>query len=289
MGQHKETYEPMLRYLLEKAKYSSYHIDEIWSIDLAQHGDSGMLNASNMGSIYDHMDSVRDIANFLLHFLPEDGAGRLPTHLKRVSPDVTRRREEPLVAYHYPGIFSGMFLVDPVIYAPDADKTKRRTAYIKNSLSRRDRWPSREEAYETLKKTAWGAWDDAVLRVYVQSALADSDEQRGGVTLKCPSFLQEAALHENMTSREAWMAIPLLDPTLPMHWILPTQEERYALHFVPESLVEGPWRRPANAASSCSIIAGGGHLIVQTKPREVAGELHKFLSALSSIGQRARL
>ena len=44
----------------------------------------------------DHMDSIRDIANFLLHFLPENitGCERLPTNLCRVSPDVTRRRAE---------------------------------------------------------------------------------------------------------------------------------------------------------------------------------------------------
>ena len=35
-----------------------------------------------------------DIANFLLHYLPQDRSERLPTHLNRVSPDTTRRREE---------------------------------------------------------------------------------------------------------------------------------------------------------------------------------------------------
>ncbi|VDB85735.1 unnamed protein product [Peniophora sp. CBMAI 1063] len=303
LGQHKETYEPMLRHLLERAKYSLYHVEEIWSIDFAQHGDSGLLNASKMGVIYDHMDSVRDLANFFLHYLPEGGTetGSLPTHLARVTPNVTRRREEgglrrrvvavahsqgaayiPLVAYHYPGLISGMFMVDPVLYAPDADKTARRSAFTKNLISQRDRWPSREAAYDALKKSAWGAWDDEVLRVYVEHALTEN--HLGGVTLKCPAFLG-AALHENLISREAWMAIPALEPSLPMHWVLPTPEES----FIPESLVEGPWRRPRGAASSCSIVAGGGHLIVQTKPQEVARELHGFLNALYPSKHRARL
>ena len=106
-----------------------------------------------------------------------------------------------------------------------------------------------------MKKSAWGAWDDDVLRIYVETALTD-DPVGGGVTLKCPTAL-EASLHENTISREPWKAIPLLDPRLPMHWVLPTPEES----FVPESLIEGPWRRPRGAASSCSIIAGGGHLV----------------------------
>ena len=46
-----QTYEPMLKHLLERSRYGAYQIDEIWSIDLAQHGDSGLINAPHMGGI----------------------------------------------------------------------------------------------------------------------------------------------------------------------------------------------------------------------------------------------
>ena len=80
-----------------------------------------------------------------------------------------------------------MFLVDPCIYAPEADKTRQRTRMIQLGLSRRDRWSSREEAYKLLKQSAFGAWDDEVLRLYVENAL--TNDPREGVTLKCPIVL----------------------------------------------------------------------------------------------------
>ena len=46
-----QTYEPMLKRLLERSQYGAYQIDEVWSVDLAQHGDSGLLNSANMGGI----------------------------------------------------------------------------------------------------------------------------------------------------------------------------------------------------------------------------------------------
>lgn len=46
------------------------------------------------------------------------------------------------------------------------------TRFVGGSIKRRDIWPSREEAYTSLKaRPAWKVWDDRVLKIFVVSAV----------------------------------------------------------------------------------------------------------------------
>ena len=104
----------MLRYLLEAVdKDKRYRIDEIWALDAVQHGDSGLLNAQNLGSLCEApnssllclsglskkfqviwSDHARDILNFILHFLPEEATpSALPIHLPRIPPEASDARK----------------------------------------------------------------------------------------------------------------------------------------------------------------------------------------------------
>ena len=57
-----QTFEPMLHHLLEMAeKDSSYRIDEIWTYDAVQHGDSGLINAAQLGSLCESHILIRKI------------------------------------------------------------------------------------------------------------------------------------------------------------------------------------------------------------------------------------
>ena len=100
-----------------------------------------------------------------------------------------------------------------------AEETQR--VLVKGAINRRDIWPSREEAYKTLKsRGVWKAWDDRVLRIFVvcvknlsdslilhlhsshpvqQDGMrplpsADYPDKTEGVTLKC-SRIQEGVSH----------------------------------------------------------------------------------------------
>lgn len=43
---------------------------------------------------------------------------------------------------------------------------------VSGAVNRRDIWPSREEAYKSLKaRPAWKAWDDRVLKIFVVSVI----------------------------------------------------------------------------------------------------------------------
>jgi hypothetical protein len=84
---------------------SGLQIDEIWTWEATQHGDSALINKDNLTGICelvcgllgymltvimiiidDWMDNSRDILNFLLNYLPSAAAPfALPTHLPRVS------------------------------------------------------------------------------------------------------------------------------------------------------------------------------------------------------------
>ena len=88
-------------------------VDEVWAWDAVQHGDAAVVNAENLSGIctsslpstaapwgmtirlVDWLDNARDIANFMVHYLPEDvDATVLPIRLLRLPASVTSVREE---------------------------------------------------------------------------------------------------------------------------------------------------------------------------------------------------
>ncbi|CAH7686041.1 expressed protein [Phakopsora pachyrhizi] len=146
LGLHKESWEPVLSGILTSSSADS--IDEIWSLDLVQHGDSALLNKGNIGEIYDLNDSVRDTLQFILAYLPErsNQAGVLPMVLPRKeplnpdmllldysksksieSPGIIRSRRVSLWGYSIggslaalaittlPQIFHSSFLIEPIL------------------------------------------------------------------------------------------------------------------------------------------------------------------------------
>lgn len=87
-------------------------IDEIWSWESVQHGDTAILNADNLTGIckvvlititsgltptsdaVDWRDNGRDILNFLLNYLPSTVTPAvLPTHLSRLPATESERRK----------------------------------------------------------------------------------------------------------------------------------------------------------------------------------------------------
>lgn len=205
-GLHKETFEPTLRHLLQAAdEDSQYRIDEVWSLDAVQHGDSGLVNGQDLGALFIWHDHARDILNFILHFLPETVTpSALPTYLPRVPLEVSEAREKHgfatrelvvighsfggcsavLAAYSIPAPFSGLVLVDPVIVPQSLPRDEATRQRVLGALSRRSVWSNREEAYSLLSKSPFfGAWDPHVLRNYVDNALVE--DTSGRVRLKC--------------------------------------------------------------------------------------------------------
>ncbi|KAI0289945.1 Alpha/Beta hydrolase protein [Russula brevipes] len=293
-GLHKETFEPTLRHLLQAADQDKqYQIDEIWALDAVQHGDSGLINAQDLGALFNWGDQARDILNFVLHFLPETVMPLpLPACIPRVAVQVSEAREKHgfahrklvvvghsfggcaaiLAAHSTPAPFSELVLVDPVISPLSLDCKESIRHFVVCALTRRSVWPSREEAYTLLSKSPFfGTWDPDVLRTYVDYALVE--DSSGRVSLKCTSIQEAVVFADGKRSVEAWLALPQIDNRIAIKWLVPSPEASILKTF--EIVQEAVWRRPEN--SSNSLIPKAGHAMIQDSPRDVAQGLHEFL------------
>ncbi|KIJ69855.1 hypothetical protein HYDPIDRAFT_104488 [Hydnomerulius pinastri MD-312] len=288
-GFPKEIWETMLRSVLDSP--SGYLIGEVWSWEAVQHGDSALINANNLSGIFDWMDAARDIANFLLSYLPDNAHGdALPTRLERLPESVNetrkahgfRTRKIVLVGHSFGGctslraalsfqkLFSSIILVDPVVAQPHTYRSDYLFMMVLGALSRRERWTSREEALCQFKKSPFfSTWDPETLQLYVNHGLVN-DHEREGVKLKM-SGLHEALCFANVQmAYEVWELLDQLDESVALRWVVPgggiTSEEATRPRV---------WRRPANASNAVFNFAG--HLIVQEAPMELAQDISKFL------------
>ncbi|KIK99561.1 hypothetical protein PAXRUDRAFT_786681 [Paxillus rubicundulus Ve08.2h10] len=287
-GFQKEIWETMLRSLLDSP--AGYMVDEIWAWEAAQHGDAALINASNLSGIFDWLDNSRDIANFLLNYLPEEVKSEaLPTRLERESGSQARKERgyrtrkivavghsfggctSLRVALDFPALFSSIILVDPVLMQPPGYTLL--PGYLDNKVlgafSRRERWASREEALRLFKKSPFfSRWNPGVLQLYVDHGLTDDSD--GGVKLKMSGLHEGLTFADQMTPCETWELLDRSDEAITLRWIVP--EEGIAGSEATRATV---WRRPAN--SSNVVFHHSGHLIVQEAPIELAHDISDFL------------
>ncbi|CAG8183897.1 unnamed protein product [Penicillium salamii] len=128
----KELYEPLWDYIYDGMRGQNRSIRSIWIADVAQQGQSGVLNESILGndpSLYDH---GRDLLSLLNYF-------KIPQPLIGVGHSMGGVQLAHLSLMH-PSLFTGLILIDPVIQ-PDNPSHR----YALPSTYRRDIWPSRKE------------------------------------------------------------------------------------------------------------------------------------------------
>ncbi|KAH9814654.1 hypothetical protein DFH28DRAFT_894230 [Melampsora americana] len=168
-GLHKETWEPMLSFLLHSPE--SDLIDEIWSLDCVNQGDSAILNQDSLGERFYWADTSRDLLQFIISYLPEreNGMNRLPMNLSKqvlnqssllnldskssfslthTKPIHWRGRKICLIGHSLggnasalavsslPELFNSVIFVDPVIIPPtQTDEETEATVKFRASLS----------------------------------------------------------------------------------------------------------------------------------------------------------
>ncbi|KAF7338103.1 AB hydrolase-1 domain-containing protein [Mycena venus] len=237
-------------------------------------------------------DDARDVLNFLLHFLPSSIGSDLPIHLPRIAPEESALRkvrgfsERRLfavghsfggccctwAALTHPRLFTGLTLIDPVICrfgTPDHDPRRPEPSFKAGAVSRRDTWPSREEAHKVLAANPFfAAWDPRVLDAYVAHGLVASPG--GAVRLAMPPLQEALAFAGTSSGAPVWDMLPTLEERIPLRWVVPGWPGEPEIGG-PDATQERVWRRPAN--SSNVRIAQAGHLIVQQAPREMAREI----------------
>ncbi|CAE6469477.1 unnamed protein product [Rhizoctonia solani] len=84
-GFHKEIWETTLQYLLSMPQGQA-NVDEIWSLDAANHGDSALINNKSLGETFKWSVHARYILKFLGNYLPDRTQnGVLQWNLERIS------------------------------------------------------------------------------------------------------------------------------------------------------------------------------------------------------------
>ncbi|KAG1859215.1 Alpha/Beta hydrolase protein [Suillus subluteus] len=291
VGFPKEICETNLCYLLAACGV----IDEIWSWESVQHGDSALLNRQNISGSFDWTDDARDMANFLVNYMPEEvETSSLPIQLDRVPASIGKSRQRSgfssrtlavaghsyggcpvtLAALHFPALFSSMILLDATIDPFEGFVWENNQYLVGAALIRRDQWPSREDALRSFKSSpTFSVWHPDVLRLYIDFALYE--DESGCVRLKVPP-VHEALLTANpQARRETWELMEKLDEKIELLWIFPGKES-LDVSMLMELRKQRAWRRPAN--SSNIIFKSAGHLIPQESPEELARVMADFLN-----------
>ncbi|KAG6812160.1 hypothetical protein H0H92_004091 [Tricholoma furcatifolium] len=312
-GFPKEIWEPVLNDLLTSS--AAPFIDEVWAWESVQHGDACLLNGDKNGGVFDWTDNARDILNFLTFYLPSKvSASPLPTHLARLPTDESDyRRNNPfrhrtlvaighsyggctstLAALTQPKLFSSVMLIDPVIVKPPGAlihvNTERVGQLVLGALLRRETWDSRDEAFRILSQSPFfGAWDPAVLKVYIDCGTYDTTDPLSGkpiIRLKMSGMQEAIVFSETHTEFEVYHRLPSLDEKIELRWIVPGKEG--AGEFGPPgSTRERVWLRPKNASNIR--IPNAGHLIAQEAPQALARDIEGFLQRRYTPAPRANL
>lgn len=236
-GFHKETWEPALAHLILSP--AGRRIQEIWSIDCVNHGDSAILNRQHLGLPFDWADYARDLMNFILSYLPDQTSSRsrLPVILPRLEcPDPSLfhldRSTRPiksqatlwrgralglmghslgacaaaLAATSIPELFHEVIIIDPSIRSETGKDSAPKMHLGALAAKRTDEWDNQAAALEKFRqnKSFFGLWDPAVLSRFVRYAL----ERCQPTKLKCLKLHETSVfISGHNRSRQAYLRL----------------------------------------------------------------------------------
>jgi len=302
-GFGKECWEPVLLHMLSDSRGDDPIVEEIWSWEAVNHGDSALINKQNLGAFYEWVDNGRDIINFLTYYLPDTighSGDELPTHLPLVPHEISEAREKcgfadrTLVAIGHsfggctmvhaagsrPGLFSALVLLEPVILPPPIEPGmtwadgwgtfKALNDLLDGAVARRNSWKSRAEAMQSFKKNPFFAtWDPLSLELYVECQLWENKET-GEAKLKMSGTYEGSVFACHRGPFEAWDILPSIDERVALKFIMP---ETPLLNFTSTPYL--PFLRSKN--SSHVVIMGAGHLLCHEVPQDTGDEISSFL------------
>ncbi|KAJ5329998.1 hypothetical protein N7452_010388 [Penicillium brevicompactum] len=137
-GFPKKLYEPLWDNVYDCMRSQNQRIRSIWIADVAQQGQSGVLNESILGNDPSWYDHERDLLYLLNHF-------NIPQPIVGVGHSMGGMQLAHLSLMH-PSLFVGLILIDPVIQRENPSRK-----YALHSTYRRDIWPSRKDAMKKFQ------------------------------------------------------------------------------------------------------------------------------------------
>ncbi len=186
IGSSKELYEPLLDEILRRG----LPIRSAWSMDVAHHGQSYLLNEAIIGDEPHWLDSARDMLHFVNHF-----QAQMPPPIYGIGQSWGCCNILMMSSFHS-RLFAGMFMMEPTFETGHQLQTYDQSAPMKNGEARpvliarrRDVWPSRKEArVRLLKSPYYASYDPRVFERFIKYSLRDrpTPEQPDAVTLTTP-------------------------------------------------------------------------------------------------------
>ncbi|KAI5297032.1 hypothetical protein KEM55_005245, partial [Ascosphaera atra] len=194
----KEAYEPLWEELLVKSE-GKFRIRSIWVADMASQGLSGRINEEVLGNDRKHelapwfsisvedevltcLASTNDHARDLLHFINMK-RHEMPLPIVGVGHSMGGHHIVHLALMHA-RLMHTIVCIEPMIVRRltwskcDAENDKRtfyNMAFTAASSVRKDTWPSREKAAESLRRNPFfKAWDQRAFDKYVQYGLRET-------------------------------------------------------------------------------------------------------------------
>ncbi len=206
-----ELYEPLWEDLHARSKSNGFRIRSIWIADVAQQGQSGVLNEQHLGNDRKYpsshsprndseyfpaswSDHPRDLLHMVNHF-----RAQMPLPIVGIGHSFGGATLVNLSLIH-PRLFTTLVLLDPVIQVYASSPAGPSPAQA--STFRRDLWPSRAEAEAGFRKSKfYQTWDPRVLDIWCKYGIRETPtnlfpEEKGSVTLtttkhqECFTFLR---------------------------------------------------------------------------------------------------
>jgi pimeloyl-ACP methyl ester carboxylesterase len=177
-------------------------------------------------------------------------------------------------AVRRPDLFRALVLIEPVFLPPHLLAAIRANpeeagfrSFVKTTRKRRDRWPSRQAAFDHFRpKEALASWPDAALWDYVNESLRETDE---GVVLAFPRAWE--AKFYSRPPLDVWEVVAqLTQPTLA---IRATESDT----LFPDAWTL--WQEVQPEARFVEI-AGVGHMLTLERPLLTAQHVLDFLEKL---------
>ncbi|KIK62973.1 hypothetical protein GYMLUDRAFT_242057 [Collybiopsis luxurians FD-317 M1] len=305
-GFHKEQWEPTIDDLLDTIdrQHVRVKIREIWSIDAPNHGEAALINEKTLQWGYEPTFRWEEYGRSMHAFLTGRGRTLLGS---RLDGEVVKNFDftshtlvgvghsmgavSLLLALDFvPSIesrFAFMFFVEPMTMDPVIAHKVPAIKLAAGSESRRDIWPSREEAYKMLKaRKTWQRWDDRVLKIFVESGLRplptlDYPDIKDGVTLKCTRKQETAFYRDNHGWVTMYRGIRNYASRVRLHVYYGTIHD-YITEEAKLNLIHNGVG-PENLASY-GYIEGVGHTAPQHNPRGVAKKIFESLKAHAGAG-----
>ncbi|CAA7261886.1 unnamed protein product [Cyclocybe aegerita] len=303
---HKEQWEPTIDDLWvlleggvninEEGKEGNGHgkkkrpkVREVWTIDAANHGAAAILNEGTLKLGYESIFGWEEYARSIHLLLSGLGTGLagvdFSTHnLVGIGHSMGAVSLTLTLGYTPPRPFRSFILVEPMIMAPAFGSGAVRML-VSGGEKRRDIWPSRAEAYALLRaRGTWKAWDERVLRLYMEHGLRDLPTldypDQTGVTLSCTKASEVACYRDPIGSLRLYSNLQSVISRVPTHLIYGAIDD-YLPEEVKRDVVENAAGGLQNLGSFARV-ESAGHLVPQLNPRGLASKIYDALVIISN-------